>query len=44
MLFKLKHAEGISKMWLHCPLVQAEAEIVTESHNIILSEVESETE
>ena len=44
ILFKLKHAEGISNMWLHCSLIQAEGEIVTVSHNIILSEVESETE
>ena len=40
MLLKLEHTEGISNMWLHCPLVHAETEIVTESH--VLPEVESE--
>ena len=46
MLFELKQAKGIilSNVWLHSLLIQAEAEIVTESHNIILSDVESETE
>ena len=44
MLFELKHAEGTSNVWLHSLLIQAEAEIITESHNIILSDVESETE
>ena len=42
MLFALKHAEGTSKVWLHCPVVQADAWIVKESH--LLSWMESETE
>ena len=40
MLLKLEQVEAISNMWLHCPLVHAEAEIVTESH--VLPEMESE--
>jgi hypothetical protein len=42
ILSKLTHAEGISNVWLHCPLVHADAGIVTESH--LLTAVESEIE
>ena len=37
---KLEHIEGISNAWLHCPLVHAEARIVTRSH--VLPELGSE--
>jgi hypothetical protein len=42
ILFKLTHAEGISNMWLHCPLIHSDAGIITESH--LLTAVESEIE
>ena len=41
MLVKLEHTDlEVSNMWLHCPLVHAEAEIATESH--VFPEEESE--
>lgn len=32
MLVVSEHTGGISNVWLHCPLIHAEAKIITELH------------